>query len=131
VSTNRLEFEYQPGSVNQSAALIYLWEIFDNQGGRYGSVGKAGGGAYRPLHHYHCNVNNLLAGKPYRKSKPDKYRKVHRRLADAVLQGWQVRLRLLCNVSGDDDISSVEREWQKRFDIDTLPERFPKEPPTQ
>jgi hypothetical protein len=116
-----LRFAYNPGSVNQSKPLIYLWEIFDLEGVvRFRYVGKANGGAERPLRHYTRNVRNHLTGKPYRKGKPNQFRVVHLRLADAVRQSWTVRLVLLCNVTGGEDIHVVERDWHQRYALDLM-----------
>jgi hypothetical protein len=67
--------------------LIYCFRI-----GADVYVGKASGGPTRPLNDYRRNVQRLLAGKPYRAGKPDKWRLVHRVMADAVRSGVSIRL---------------------------------------
>jgi hypothetical protein len=116
---NQLTFEYEPRGVSEHQPLIYLWEIMDGSGAvRYRYVGKASGGAERPLRHYGRNVANLLAGRPYRRGKPDGFRAAHRRLADATSRGWPIRLSLLCNVPPGQDINSIEERYRWRLDLD-------------
>lgn len=106
--------ESEPCGVDQSRPLIYMWEIWARDGtllGRY--VGKASGGSRRPLSHYKRNVMNILDGRPYRKGKPDGYRRVHRMLAGAMSSGHRVRLSLLTNVAPDESINEVERSLIK------------------
>jgi hypothetical protein len=106
----RFAHEIELSGVDEGRPLIYMWEIWSDDGtlvGRY--VGKASKGSRRPLSHYKRNVSNILAGKPYRKGKPEGYRRVHRILADAVSNGHRVRLSLLRNVEPDENINRVER----------------------
>jgi len=106
-----------PHDINESLPLIYMWEIRDRDGqlrGRY--VGKAKAGAGRPLMHYKRNVRNILLNRPYRKGKPDGYRRVHVALAEAQRDGMEVTLHFLCNVSADDDINEVERRLIRERD---------------
>jgi len=58
---------------------------------------------------YIRNVKNLLAGKPYRKNKPDGYRHIHRELADALRKGKAIEFILVenCELA---DIYRRERE---------------------
>lgn len=51
----------------------------------------------------------MLARLPYRKGNPDGFRKVHRALATAVLNGDRITLTLLRNVAADEDINDAER----------------------
>lgn len=105
-----MNFAKLAADIVETAPLIYMWEIRDGAGilvGRY--VGKAKAGANRPLKDYRRNVANILLGKPYRKSKPTGYRRVHRALAEAESKGFQVTLRFLCNVGRDEDINEVEQ----------------------
>jgi hypothetical protein len=83
-------------------------------------VGKASGGAGRPLRHYVRNARNRLAGKPYRKGKPECSRIVHVRLMQATRLDWPVRLYLLCNVQAGADINTVERDYHQRYALDTM-----------
>ncbi|WP_053523668.1 hypothetical protein, partial [Achromobacter xylosoxidans] len=112
----QMQFTEVPSEVNTSRALIYLWEIFDSEGMvccRY--VGKASRGADRPRTQYRRNVNNLLAGRPYRKGKPTEFRAIHRRMAQAVQAGEVMRLSFICNVDLDENINEIERFWQNHF----------------
>ncbi|OQS45770.1 hypothetical protein B0T49_20290 [Chromobacterium violaceum] len=106
-----MEYQVLKNAVNESAPLIYMWEIHTRHGvlvGRY--VGKAKNGATRPLRHYQRNVRNLLDGKPYRKGNPEGYRKIHRALAEAALKGYLITLQYLCNVSEGENINEIERQ---------------------
>ena len=83
---------------------IYVWAI---QGvGAY--VGKYTWGT-RPTRDYERNVRRLLAGKPYRLNKPDKWRKIHRALAAAVRDGRSIFLAILMNGSAE-ELQARERE---------------------
>ena len=78
MSELQMQFVETQGEIDASLPLIYLWEIVDSNGMvccRY--VGKASRGANRPRTQYRRNVNNILAGRPYRKSKPDEFRAIH------------------------------------------------------
>ncbi|WP_399697676.1 hypothetical protein [Xenophilus sp.] len=111
-----MQFTEAPSEVDTSRALIYLWEILDSEGMvccRY--VGKASRGAGRPRTQYRRNVNNILAGRPYRKGKPTDFRAIHRRMAQAVQAGEAMRLSFICNVALDENINEVERFWQNHF----------------
>lgn len=119
--TFQLRFDFVPGTIDQQQGLVYMWEIVDPAGViRYRYVGKASGGAGRPLRHYVRNVRNRLAGKPYRRNKPGSFRIVHVRLAQATRLGWSVRLYLLCNVQADDNINALERDYHQRYALDTI-----------
>ncbi|GAB7536947.1 hypothetical protein [Burkholderia sp. 3C] len=97
--------------VNEAMALLYKWEIHNPKTGvvlaRY--IGKAVRGSRRPLHHYERNVRRLIAGLPYRRSKPNGFRRIHRALAEAVYGGNLITLTLLRNVLPDEDINEAER----------------------
>lgn len=99
-----------PFSVDPTRALIYMWVIQDKSGqviGRY--VGKAGKGAKRPLTHYRRNIDNILNGRPYRKSNPSGFRRIHRALAEAVIADHHICLFFLRNVETGENINEVER----------------------
>jgi hypothetical protein len=98
--------------LDEALPLIYMWEIHSLDGellGRY--VGKAKAGANRPFKHYRRNVLNLLRKKPYRKAKPDGYRRVHHALARAEREGLQVTLQFLCNVGSHENMDEVEQKY--------------------
>ena len=116
MSELQMKFEEVRGNVDPSQPLIYLWEIIGPDGEvccRY--VGKASRGAARPRTQYRRNVNNILAGRPYRKGKPDQFRAIHRRMAEAVRVGETMRLTLVCNVPLGQDINHLERFWQSHY----------------
>ena len=116
MSNLQMRFEETPSDIDAPRALIYLWEILDSSGAvccRY--VGKASGGASRPRTQYRRNVNNILLGRPYRKGKPDQFRAIHRRMAQAVQAGDNLRLTLVCNVEAGENINQLERFWQDHY----------------
>ena len=109
-----MQFAERNHNVDESRPLIYMWEIRDKAGelvGRY--IGKAKGGAERPRTQYRRNVTNVLAKKPYRKSKPTEFRKVHHALAEAQKLGHTVVLSFICNVQPGENINDVERRCIK------------------
>jgi hypothetical protein len=112
------EFEEVEGPVDTDGPLIYLWEVFDHGGNIwYWYIGKAVRGADRPRTQYRRNVENLLAGKPYRKSKPNAFRLSHQRMAEATKLGLRIRLSFVCNVAADESINVIERHWQRHYAV--------------
>jgi hypothetical protein len=104
-----MNFEIDTNGIDETAPLIYQWDV--TIGGRtHRYVGKAKNGSGRPRRHYARNVGRLLAGKPYRASKPDEWRRVHRVMAEAVRCGGAIRLHLVENCQAA-DINSRERHW--------------------
>jgi len=63
----------------------------------------------RPLKEYGRNVVRLVSGLPYRKGKPDGFRRIHVELAQAVRSGRRIELTILENPSLA-DINRRERE---------------------
>lgn len=105
-----------PHRLRVDLPLIYMWEIRASDGsllGRY--VGKAKGGVKRPRTHYSRNVASILAGKPYRKSNPNGYRRVHLALAEAERQGLCITLQFLCNVLPGENIDEVEQRYIREY----------------
>jgi hypothetical protein len=95
--------EESPG-VDCSLQGIYVWTI-DGVGtyvGRYTSI-------TRPRRHYASIVMRLLNGQPYRKSKPDRFRRIHHALASAVKNGNRITLIILENPPAD-ELNARERE---------------------
>lgn len=82
-----------PPDVQLDRPGIYEWAI--DGLGRY--IGKYKW-INRPRLEYGRNVNRLLAGKPYRKSKPGGFRLIHTALFNAWRDGRQIRLTILENV---------------------------------
>lgn len=113
----RFEYEFEPGGEDEARALLYQWEILDGEGRLVGQryVGKSSGGSGRPKRHYRRNVERLLSGRPYRRGKPDEFRAIHRAMAEAVRQGWRVKLTLLRNVEEGKDINEAERRAQDEY----------------
>jgi hypothetical protein len=105
-----MKFEIAAHNIDENAALIYMWEIFNPEGvllGKY--VGKAKSGSKRPYKHYKRNVKRLLAGLPYRKSNATRYRNIHIALGQAVSNDSRIRLSFICNVPTDENINDVEK----------------------
>lgn len=116
--TMQFSFIEAPSGVDPARALIYLWEVLDPAGqvvGRY--VGKSKNGAQRPRIDYRKNVNNVLAGRPYRLNKPTAFRAIHRTMAEAIQAGYTLRLTLLCNIPAGDSIDAVEQMWQRHYGL--------------
>lgn len=111
-----MDFIVVLNDVNQETPLIYMWEIHKPNGeifGRY--VGKSKD-SERPLKRYKMNVTNLLAGKPYHNiKKPEGYREIHKKLAEAVADNgnYSITLTFLCNVLNEQNINDIERYWIK------------------
>lgn len=107
-----LDFAFDANGVDDTQRLLYLWEIHDASTGVLlaSYVGKAEKGIARRRQEYSTNIRRLLAGLPYRKGNPDGFRSIHRALADAVRLNHQITLRLLRNVSREEDIYKAERE---------------------
>ncbi len=111
-----LKFEIVRASINLRAPIIYMWEVRDTTGGViYRYIGKSDQGTNRPLCVYPRTVRNLLSGKPYRKSNPKGYRKVHWQLANAAYAGNPITLRFLCNVPEGIDSLALEKFLQKKY----------------
>ena len=90
-SSERFVFVVADG-VDLTRPGIYEWRI-EGVGtyiGKYKSIS-------RPQRAYARNVANLLAGRPYRKTKPDRFRAIHHALAEAVRRRCFVTLTILEN----------------------------------
>lgn len=81
-----------PNGSSATGLACYEWKIDGvcTYIGKYRSIS-------RPKRAYSLNVARLLNNRPYRKSKPDQYRRIHRELAEAVNHGRQVTLTILEN----------------------------------
>lgn len=75
---------------DESGPLIYVWRV---GGDVY--VGKSVNGVGRAVGEYRNNIRKMIAGQPYRKSKPGQWRKVHQRLHAAVTAGEEITLELI------------------------------------
>ena len=98
--------------VDRDLPGIYAWQI-EGVGGAY--IGKYEWSS-RPIEAYTRNVTNLLNDRPYRKSKPDGFRPIHRALARAVRERRPVTLTLGENVPVD-KIHQREDELQKEYGL--------------
>jgi len=111
-----MAFEVFTCGVDETKPLLYLWQIEDHYGKvLYRYMGKSKNGASRPLTQYRRNVANHLAGRPYRKGKPEAFREVHLRMSEAVSRGHKIALYLLQNVSDLADIFNLERIEQTKY----------------
>jgi hypothetical protein len=84
---------------------IYEWRI-EGMGCYIGQYTKA----RRPRREYALNVERILTEKPYRKGKPEGFRKIHLELAQAVQAGQKITLTLLENHASKVDRNRRERE---------------------
>jgi hypothetical protein len=108
----QFQFELFSAGINRDQPLIYKWIILDAEGNIVGVyIGKAKSGWKRPTTHYRRNVNNILLNKPYRKTKVDQFRKIHRALAKASALNFRIELHFMCNVGPEQNINQVEREY--------------------
>jgi hypothetical protein len=92
----------QPG-VNPSLPGIYEWSIDGNA--RY--IGKYSQHS-RPRKAYKRNVDNMLAGIPYRMKGRD-YRRIHYELAEAVLDGLPITLTFIANSDPGPSLNELEQ----------------------
>jgi hypothetical protein len=90
--------------VTLDAPGIYTWTI-EGVGVYVGKFTRKS----RPLLEYNRNVDNLLGGRPYRKSKPDGFRTIHQELANAVVNGLPIWLRIVENCIPA-DLNNRERQ---------------------
>ena len=111
-----LAFREVDSDVDPSRPLIYLWEIRDSRGQLITCyVGKSSGGAARPRKTYANNIRRLRAGLGWHGGSMDGYRVIHWAMSDAMDKRHEVTLRLICNVSSDEDINVVERRERARL----------------
>ena len=89
---NWYEFTIIDG-VDEKFPGIYEWQIEDvgSYIGKYGRI-------RRPRKEYGRNVVRLLNGLPYRRAKPERYRRIPHELALAHPTGRKIRLIILENV---------------------------------
>ncbi len=86
---------------------LYEWRIADvgSYIGKYGRI-------RRPTKEYGRNVIRLLNQKTYRRSNPEVYRRIHRELTNAHLEGRRIELIIIENVDAE-YINSREKELIK------------------
>jgi hypothetical protein len=75
---------------------LYEWRI-EGAGSYIGKYGRA----RRPTREYGRNVHRLLNGRPYRLSRPDGFRRIHRELAQAHRDGRRIELIMFENCEPD------------------------------
>jgi len=83
---------------------IYVWEI-EGVGTYIGKYTRR----TRPLLEYERNVIKILSGRPYRPQKPTAFRRIHRELHAAHVEGRQITLTILENCMPS-DLTRRERE---------------------
>ena len=105
-----MTFTYDAGGFDESAPVIYLWMVVWPDGRTDSYVGQSKSGANRPLKHYKRNVKRFNAGRPYRKSNPDGWRRVHLAMAECMVAGGAIHLSLIANTSHS-DINALERHY--------------------
>ena len=106
--------EVQVLGVSSAVPGLYEWRI-EGVGcyiGQYTHV-------QRPKREYGLNIQRILSERPYRKGKPEGFREIHRRLAEAVQGGLLITLTLLENHVSKDDRNQRERELiaQRRAEV--------------
>lgn len=94
-----------PDGIDLSKPGIYQWQIAG--GGTY--IGKSKNLRSR-LREYDNNVRKQGLGLPYRKSKPDAFRLIHRQLHAAKKAGAEITVTVLENCSIENLIDR-ERHW--------------------
>jgi hypothetical protein len=94
----------KPG-VNPMLPGLYEWRI-EGVGCYIGQYTHA----RRPRREYGLNVGRILTKRPYRKSKPEGFRQIHRELANAAEAGTPISLTLLENQVAKADRNRRERE---------------------
>jgi hypothetical protein len=80
---------WAPGT-NPDTPGLYRWTV-EGAGIYIGQYTRSS----RPLKHYGRNIVRMRDGKDYRKSKPTKFRPIHRELAKAIAEGRQVTLEII------------------------------------
>jgi ADP-ribosylglycohydrolase/protein-tyrosine phosphatase len=96
--------EYVVGEhIDRGKPGIYEWRI-DGVGTYIGKYKRIS----RPEREYGRNIARRLSNKPYRKSKPDNFRRIHVALAAAVRSGRKITLVILENVP-EGDINAREQ----------------------
>ena len=93
-----------PPTIDPAKPGLYEWRI-ERAGSYIGQYGRI----RRPTKEYSRNVVRLLNGKPYRKGKPDGFRRIHRELEKAHREGRRIDLIILENAEKP-DINGRERE---------------------
>ncbi|EGQ8181479.1 hypothetical protein C1S99_25260 [Vibrio parahaemolyticus] len=107
-----MEFTLKCENMNPFRGLIYEWKVTNGTDEIIGVyVGKASNGISRPLKDYKRNVAKIIAKKPYRKSNPDGFRKVHLALHTAVVNKHSIELTILENVTEGQCINSLEQQY--------------------
>ena len=92
-----MEFSFSADGVDEEAPLIYLWLLDYPDGTQERYVGKAKGGSKRPKHHYRRNITRMRSGLPYRKGKPNGWRRVHLEIDACLNAGGRLTLKLVAN----------------------------------
>ncbi len=100
-----MEIVFQVNNVDPHSPLLYKITI----SGAISYIGCANS-ARRPKSAYSRNLERMLQGKPYRKSNPDGFRSVHRRIFEAAKAGETIVIALLRNVPRESKFSEEQAE---------------------
>lgn len=106
MSEREVLFPGFPARIGRDEAGIYPWEI--EGAGRY--VGKA----TRPrgrFNEHSNNVRKIAEGRPYRRSKPDEFRRIHRALAQAHIDGRAMTYSVVETCEAGTVLLERERHW--------------------
>ncbi len=82
----------KPPGFDESRPGLYEWRI-EGAGSYIGQYRWIS----RPRREYGLNVARLINDMPYRKGNPDGFRRIHRELASALLEGRRIELSFLEN----------------------------------
>ncbi|AXV15800.1 hypothetical protein CYG48_08890 [Neorhizobium sp. SOG26] len=103
---------YIADGVDPDRPGIYQWEI-EGAGVYIGKYTRRS----RPFLEYERNVIKILVGRPYRPQKPAAFRRIHRELCAAHLEGRAIKLTILENCTPE---QLSERESELIRDRGTL-----------
>ncbi len=82
----------KPPNFDENRPGLYEWRI-EGKGSYIGQYRWIS----RPRREYGLNVARLINDLPYRKGKPDGFRRIHRELASALMEGRRIELVFLEN----------------------------------
>jgi hypothetical protein len=88
--------------IDTSKPGLYEWQI-EGKGSYIGKFTHIS----RPKNEYGRNLTRILNNKPYRRGKPDGFRRIHRELRDAFNEGRWIKLIILQNAG--EDINRLEQ----------------------
>ena len=100
-----MNINFRMNGVDPNSPLLYRILI----GEKFCYIGCANS-ASRPEKAYRRNLQRMLGGRPYRKSNPDGFRLIHKRMFDAFHQGDPIVIELIRNVKRENKFSEEKAE---------------------